>query len=872
MPVWHLKTVEETFADLESTRDGLPVSEAEHRLSCCGLNELQEKRRCHPLHLLFSQFGDFSIIVLIVAAIIAGIIGDITDALAIFAIVLLNAIIGFTQQYRAEKAVAALRKLAGQSATVVRESHPLVIPVSEIVPGDIVLIETGNVIPADLRLVETVQLNLDESLLTGESVPVEKITDVLTGDELPLGERSNLAFKGTIVTTGRGMGVVVATGLSTEFGRIAVMLQQVDEGKTPLQRRLAAFGKRLALVILAICGALFLIGLFRGEPLVMMLLIAVSLAVAAIPEALPAVVTISLALGARKLVQQNALIRRLPAVETLGSVTFICADKTGTLTQNSMTVSRCYVDGVELTVEQALHSSSASVFFYAMALCNDVRTDGGDGPLGNPTELALCKAAQGAGFVKSKLANDHPLLGEIPFDSGRKLMTTCHPWRGHFLSLTKGAAEELLPRARGILINGKIEDISNVNLTAVVEGFAGQGLRVLCLAMREWETLPPEMAPEVMETGLTLIGMVGLHDPPRPEASVAVESCRKAGITPVMITGDHPATALSIARELGIIDGLGDEVLSGKELARLSAIELQERAGRVRVYARVAPEQKLAIVQALQSRGECVAMTGDGVNDAPALQRADIGVSMGMTGTDVAREASAMVLLDDNFATIVSAVQEGRRIYRNILRFIGYSITSNLGTLTATVAAPLFGLPLPLLPTQILWLNLLCDSLPGLALASEPAEKDILAQPPISPSEGVFASGRGSYMIRHGMLFGGITIIFQSVTLAAGLPWQTMVFTFLVAGRMAVALSGRSRRHTLAEIGPFGNRSLTVAIVITLLLQSAVIYLPPFHRVFATVPLTIGQLAMVVGASMIVLVVGEGEKVVLRIVRRRAQR
>ncbi len=861
---WHEKTGDEVYDELGTSAKGLAPAEAARRLALHGPNELQRARRRPPLLMFLSQFTEFAILVLIVAAILSGFIGDLTDTIAIGAIVLLNAIIGFTQEYRAERALAALRKMAGQVATVMRGGETLAIPAAEIVPGDLVLIEAGNVVPADLRLVETTRLQADESALTGESFPVEKGTEELSGADLPLGERTNLAYKGTVVTYGRGAGIAVATGMGTELGRIAAMLQEGEEIRTPLQKRLSVFSRRLALVILLVCAAVFLLGFIQGQPLFFMLLTARALAVAAIPEALPAVVTISLALGAKKLVRQNALIRRLPAVETLGSVTFICSDKTGTLTRNRMSVTEIHCDGRTRQPEDAVRAPSAGILFTAAALCNDVRPNGSGGLLGDPTEKALYEMAAEAGFLKEALERDHPRIAEIPFDAERKRMTTCHHWGNRSVSFTKGAVETVLLSATSVLIDGRTDKIRRDDLLETAEALAFAGLRVVCVAMREWDDLPGEISPAVIESGLTVIGLVGMHDPLRPEAREAAFLCAGAGITPVMITGDHPVTARVIARELGILGNEADAVMTGRELEELTPAELANRVEKVRVYARVAPVQKLKIVEALQGRGECVAMTGDGVNDAPALRRADIGIAMGITGTDVAKEASAMVLLDDNFATIVNAVREGRRIYRNILRFITYSITSNLGTLTATVVAPLIGLPLPLLPAQILWLNLLCDSLPGLALAVEPAERDVMERPPADPSERVFAGGRGAYMARHGLLIGVVALGFQALAMGAGLPWRTMVFTFLVTSRMAVALSVRSDRQTLAEIGPFSNRPLAGAVFATFLLQLAVVYLPPLRALFGTVPLTWRELAVAFAVGGIVQAAGEGEKLIRR--------
>jgi len=870
---WHRKTIADTLAELGSSSAGLTAGMAAERLAVHGTNELVEKRARTPLAMLFAQFTDFAILVLLGAAILSAAVGDLHDALAILAIVLLNAVIGFIQEFRAEKAIAALKRMAAPTATVLRDGAPVQIPSAHIVPGDVVLLEAGNVVPADLRLLEAVRLQAEESALTGESLPVQKTTEPLAGDRLPLGDRTNLTYKGTVVVTGRGRGVAVATGMGTELGKIAAMLQATGEVKTPLQKRLAGFGRRLALVIILICAAVFMIGFLRGEPPLLMFLTAVSLAVAAIPEALPAVVTISLALGARKMVRQNALIRRLPAVETLGSVTHICSDKTGTLTLNRMTVEQVWMDGllfppVELPAPAGpLPVTPGEWLLAASALCNDVHFDGAAAGVGDPTEVALYAMAVAGGYGKKELVHRFPRLAELPFEAERMCMTTIHRGDGGFVAFTKGAVEVVLSRSIQQLTAAGPRPLDPDALSRAGEQLADQGLRVLALAMRHWESVPDLLETDV-ESELTLIGLVGMLDPPREEAVAAVALCRGAGITPVMITGDHPVTARVIARRVGILTDGGEVVLTGSELEDLPLAELEREIERVRVYARVAPEQKLKIVRALQERGYFVAMTGDGVNDAPALQRADIGVAMGITGTDVAKEASAMILLDDNFATIVKAVREGRRIYANILKFITYSITSNTGTLVAIFCAPLAGLPLPLLPIQILWLNLLCDSLPGLALAAEPAEPDVMERPPVKPEEGVFAGGRGWFIAGFGIQIGIVALLLQHYAVAAGMAWQTMVFTFLVANRMAVALAVRSDRQSLFRIGIFSNRPLVAAVLLTFLLQLAAVYLPASNLLFTTVSLSGEELAITLLLAIGMLGVVEVEKYALRQFRR----
>ncbi|HSW62788.1 MAG TPA: cation-translocating P-type ATPase [Dissulfurispiraceae bacterium] len=802
------------------------------------------------------------------------------------AIVVLNAIIGFIQEFKAEKAMDALMRMASPNATVLRNGIPDTIQTSLIVPGDVVLVEAGQIVPADMRLFEIASLKIEEAALTGESVPVEKQIAPIHDDHLPLGDRKNIAYQGTIITYGRASGIVVATGMDTEMGKIATMLQEEKETKTPLQQRLAVFGQKLAIAILIICSIVFVAGMMRGEPVMLMLLTAISLAVAAIPEALPAVITIALAFGAKKMVKLNALIRKLPAVETLGSVTYICSDKTGTLTMNKMTVEDVYCDH-HLTRAEALssakpaadqmngvikHKESASslpVIDYlltASALCNDAKM-GADGTiLGDPTEIALYVLAKDHHFDKDELQKKLIRVAELPFDSERKSMTTFHPDPSGpgFISFTKGAVESLLDKSENICTSEGQKPFDAKEIHRITEKMAAEGLRVLCLAMRKWERLPEDLTPENVEKELTIIGLVGMMDPPREEAKEAVSLCKTAGIRPVMITGDHPITARAIAKKIGIIEDGAKTIITGRELDKLPMEEFEARVEHISVYARVAPEQKLKIVKALQDRGQYVAMTGDGVNDAPALKRANIGIAMGVTGTDVSKESSSMILLDDNFATIVKAVKEGRRIYDNIIKFIKYSMTSNAGTLWVIFLAPFFGLPLPLIPIQILWMNLLTDSLPGLSLTTEPADRGIMNRHPRNPAEGVFAGGIGLYIIKYGLIIGIAALLFQAYTISNQYAWQTMLFTGLVLGRMAIVMAVRSEEDSIFKIGLFSNKPLLSAVLLTFTLQMAVVYTPFLNSVFNTQPLSIKDLLLTIAFSSIVLFVIEIEKLYQR--------
>jgi len=864
---WHLLTADVAARELASdAHRGLATAEAARRLDQYGRNELHEQEGRGPLAMFLGQFSDFMILLLLGAAAISGVIGELEDAIAILAIVVLNAIVGFVQEYRAEKALRALKQLAALKARCLRDGDVVAVPAAELVPGDVVLLEAGAVVPADLRLLEAVQLKVEEAALTGESHPAEKIVAPLADAEAPLGDRVNMAYSGTIVTYGRGHGLVVGTGMTTELGKIATLLATTEEVKTPLQRRLARFGKQLSAVAIGLCVVVFALGVMRGESMVLMFLTAVSLAVAAVPEALPAVITIALALGAQRMVRKNALVRRLPAVETLGSVTYICSDKTGTLTQNRMHADAFFVDGGEhhaLPAGEALGRAPWSSFVPALALNNDASVDREGALVGDPTETALYAAARDAGADKASVEATMPRVAELPFDSDRKCMTTLHRAASGdgVVAFTKGAPEPVLERCVARLGHEGARPIELAPLLAQAERMASAGLRVLAIARRDWPAVPARLAPEHVETGLTFVGFVGLIDPPRPEAAQAVAECREAGITPVMITGDHPLTAQAIAVRLGIVAAGEDRMLTGRDLARLGEAELVDKAATVRVYARVNPEQKIAIVQALQKRGEFVAMTGDGVNDAPALKSADIGVAMGKVGTDVAREASDMVLLDDNFASIVSAVAEGRRIYENIRKFIRFVLAGNTGEIVTLLVAPLFGMPIPLLPIQILWVNLITDGLPGLALAMEPAEKGQMSRPPRPPGESLFAGGLAVQILWVGLLIGALSIFTQYWAIAAGSDhWQTMVFTVLTFAQLFQIMAVRSERESLFSIGLWTNLPLLGAVLLGGALQVMVIYVPWFNGLLKTQPLTAAEFALCVLLPSLVFVAIEIEK------------
>lgn len=859
VPAWHGSSVHDVIARLDTSIErGLSATEAARRLQSVGANALPEGARRSPWSILAAQFTDFMVLVLLVAALVSGVVGEPADAIAILVIVVLNGAIGFFQEWRAEKTMAALRRIGAPHATVLRDGVAGVIDASDLVPGDVVLLDAGQVVPADLRVVEAARLQAQESVLTGESVPVEKQAGAVESKDAPLGERSSMAYRGTLVTAGRGRGVVVATGLATEVGRIAALLSAAQEPQTPLQRRLTHVGRRLAWLALAICLLVFLAGLARGEAAGLMFLTSVSLAVAAIPEALPVVVAVALALGAGAMARRNALVRRLPAVESLGAVTVICTDKTGTLTRNRMEVAQVFdagsVDG----------GRASPVLLAAMTLCNDAQRSEGAKATGDPTEIALLEAAEGAGEASSSTRAAFPRVMEIPFDADRKRMTTVHRLDGAFVAYTKGAPERVLDRCVAEHAPTGEQPIAREAISRQVQAMAEQGLRVIAFARREW-IVPPEGVPaDAVETDLVFLGLAGLADPLRPDAVSAVAECRAAGIVAVMITGDHPATARAIADQLGLGRD-GKVVIDGAELERLNDEALRERVENAVVFARATPEHKIRIVSALQARGEIVAMTGDGVNDAPALKRADVGVAMGQCGTDVAREASHLVLLDDHFATIVAAVREGRRIYDNIRKFVRYVLAGNVGEVMIIFLAPFLGLPIPLLPIQILWVNLVTDGLPGLALVGELAEPGLMKRPPRSPAESLFAHGLWQHVLWVGCLIAALCLAVHAWAEATGNPrGHTMVFSLLALAQLAHVMAIRSERESLWRIGVGSNAPLLAAVLLTVALQLAVVYVPVLNEIFHTEPLHAAELLACFALAAVVFVAVEGEKAMIR--------
>jgi Ca2+-transporting ATPase len=865
---WHTKEAHsvalEQSSDLER---GLSSDEAAQRLLRHGPNETTRERPRPVMSLIVSQFVDFMNIVLLAAAGISGLTGDVEDALAIVALVGLNGTIGALQSVRAEHAMAELRKLGAFRATVVRGGVRMTIPASEVVPGDVALLEAGASVPADMRLTACVQLKISEAALTGESIPVDKAAMALPDDHAPLAERTDMAFMGTSVAYGSGSGIVVATGMETELGKIAALLERVELPRTPLQNRLARFGRQLGIAIAIVCLAFFAMGLVRGESVALMLLTSISLAVAAIPEALPTVLAVMLALGARNLARRHALVRKASAIETLGSVSHICTDKTGTLTLNEMHV-------VELAspecgrIAGGLREPGALALLAAAAKSCSADAGARDHLtgrwLGDPTEVAIWRAATDAGFVVASHGEAVQRVLELPFDSRRMRMTILYRTGSGFTAYMKGAPEAVVARCDAST-GDAAATVDRTAQLALAASMAADGQRVLAVSMREWSG-PAQVGTdeESLESGHTLLGFIGMQDPPRPNARHSVEVCRAAGIAPVMITGDHPVTARAIARSLGILAD-GQSVLTGPEVDTLTDEALEAAIESIGVFARLDPPQKIRIVEALQARGHCVAVTGDGINDAPALTRADIGVAMGKGGTDVAREAASIVLLDDDFSTIVVGIEEGRRIYDNVRKFVRYALTGNTAELCVVVAAPFFGLPLPLLPIQILWINLVTDGLPGLALAAEPAEPDIMRRPPRARRESLFAAGMWQHIVWVSIAMSLVTLATQGFAWSTDqTQWQTMTFTVLSLSQMGHVIAIRSARRSVFELGLLSNRALAGAVALTFALQIAAIYVPFMNTVLRTAPLDVWQLACSLALSSVVFVLVELEKYVTR--------
>ncbi len=874
MEKWFSKTVEETEEYLQTNvKQGLSTSEVKKRQQENGFNELKAQKKKSMFIRFIEQFKDFMIIVLIIAAIVSGVIGvaqgeGITDTIIILIVVIANAIIGVAQESKAEKSLEALQKLSGHEAKVIRDGNLQTIPARELVEGDIVVLDTGDYIPADLRIFEAVNLQSQESSLTGESVPVEKQASKIEEEDIPIGDRANMLFSSSLVTYGRGKGIVVETGMNTEVGKIAEMLSGAGEQETPLQKKLNSLGKTLGIVALVICVIIFVIGLIQGREVVSMFMTAVSLAVAAIPEGLAAVSTIVLAIGVQKMVKKNAIVKRLPAVETLGSSSVICSDKTGTLTQNKMTVQKIFVNDTVYDVSDLNENSDfikynkenqeVKLLVYNGMLCNDTKISD-DGTLtGDPTETALVDIALKMGFTKN-IYDEMPRVDEIPFDSDRKLMTTVHKRADKYIVFTKGGVDELLKISTSYIDQGKVEKDLNSFVPTIQntnEKMAKDALRVLAFGYKELDHKPSK---DEMENDLIYVGMYGMIDPPREEAKVAVEKCKTAGIKTVMITGDHKITATAIAKKLGILEN-ENEAITGAELDKISDEDLEKNVRNYSVYARVSPEHKVRIVKAWQKNGEIVAMTGDGVNDSPALKTADIGCAMGKVGTDVAKEAADVILVDDNFATVVSAVEEGRRIYDNILKVIQFLLSSNIGEIVVLLLATLFSAAIAkfagitdatgleiLLPVHILWINLVTDSLPALALAFDPANDDIMSRKPIKQSKGVFTKGMTFRIIYQGIMIGLITLAAFIIGLKTttqpleGLTLdeskiqlgQTMAFIVLALSELVHVFNIRDNKKSIFKTSIFNNRVLVAAIIASAALMFIILCIPALRGVFS---------------------------------------
>ena len=866
--LWHTKTTREVLLQLDTSPDGLTDKEAKERLKIYGENEMEAEDSTPLLKIFFEQFSNLMVLVLLVATLISGLLGEITDALTILVIVLVNAILGFAQQWRAERSLDALRKLAAPQAKALRDGRFQLIPASELVPGDIIEVEAGDRIPADARIVESFSLETEESSLTGESLPVPKSAEVVKEASVILGDRINLLYMGTTVSRGNAIAVVVDTGMSTEMGQIAELIQQGGTGLTPLEHRLNQLGQVLVYLSIMITAGVVVAGVLHGHDLYEMFLAGVSLAVAAIPEGLPAIVTVALAIGVQRMIKRNAIVRKLPSVETLGCATVILSDKTGTLTQNQMTVVELECEGKTFTVEGEGYNPEGRILYNNRPLgilpealtklvtiglyCNHARIEQVDRQFvasGDPTEAALLTFASKAGLDKQE-----KVISENPFDSDRKRMSVLIATDNGNEWLVKGAPDVLLDLCAYTYLNGKIETMTAGQRTSIrskMEEMAGKALRTLGFAYRQAGVMWSGV--EEAERHLVWVGMVGMIDPPRKEVRDAITTCKQAGIRPVMITGDHQLTAVAVARHLGILPPNGI-VITGSELDQLGDRELENVVNDVYVFARVSPYHKLRIVQSLQRLGHVVAMTGDGVNDAPAIQSADIGIAMGRTGTDVAREASDLILADDHFATIVAAVEEGRAIYDNIRKFIRYLLSSNVGEIVTMFAAMIAGLPLPLLPIQILWVNLVTDGLPAIALGLDGASQGIMKKHPRPLKEGIFANGLGMKIASRGLLIGLMTLAVFYATLVDTnnlKEAQTMAFATLVLAQLIHVFACRSIDRSIWRRDLFHNAWLIAAVISSFLMLLAVIYIPSLQSIFRTLPLTLIDWVVVFIASLI---------------------
>ncbi len=861
--LFHTLDEKQTLEQLASFREGISDEEAQNRTGFYGSNELKEGKKKTLVEMFLEQFKNIMIIVLLIAAAISGFTHELTDALIILAVVLINAILGVAQESKAEKALSALKSMSSPFAKIKRNGEIRQIKSSELVPGDIVSLEAGDFVPADMRLLHSSSLKIEEAALTGESVPVEKTVEIIERKDIVIGDRKNMAWSGSSVTYGRGIGVVTATGMDTEVGRIAGHISGQDTDMTPLQKKMHELSKFLTVGILVISVIIFIAGVLQGREILDMSLVAISLAVAAIPEGLPAVITIVLALGVQKMARRNAIIRKLSAVETLGSTQIICSDKTGTLTQNKMTVKEVYLDGSIIKADEMLDHEN-HLFMHSLVLCNDSSISHGTGDrisfVGDPTETALTAFALDKGFNKAELDRVIPRIGELPFDSDRKLMSSINEIEEITRVFTKGAPDVLLGRCTRIFESGCVVSMTEAHMESLKRAngeMAGKALRVLGFAYKDIDSLPDKLTTENLENNLIFIGLTGMIDPPRPEAAEAVRVCSLAGIRPIMITGDHRDTAAAIAVELKIISS-SDEVITGSELDALDDTYFENNVDKYSVYARVSPEHKVKIVKAWKKRGKIVAMTGDGVNDAPALKAADIGVGMGITGTDVSKGVADMVLSDDNFATIVLAVEEGRKIYSNLRKAIQFLLSTNLGEVITLFVGTMLSW-IVLMPIHILWVNLVTDTLPALALGMEKTEKDIMKQKPRKANSSFFSGGVGISVLIQGILAGCITLAayYTGLNLYSPEIATTMAFATLGLIQLSQSLNVRSVKKSIFKVGVFTNPWLNCAIVIAAILQAGVIVVPFFNDIFNVVPLNMTQWLIVIAASISIIPIVE---------------